>query len=293
MQTVAQIVQVFRGARLPLPALLQRFIEITTCAAMKGFTNWRTSLEDLRREGVASALPAAAARRKIMTARHVLARRVVMLMIAATVLAGSPCNHATAKQVGKTGASPPYQVYLLKGLADVFSSGMDFLQAKLQARGIVGEVHSHNEWETLAQSAVAKWHGGAHGPIIIIGHSLGADAAILMAQKLGEAQVPVALLVAFSPVESGPANANVARGVTFFQSNSAWHGQITRGAGFHGVLETVDLAEAPGITHFNIEKSDKLHAATIAKVAALVPSSHTRAAAARESAPAPVVTTEP
>jgi hypothetical protein len=227
----------------------------------------------------AGVLPAATGAEGIMTAGHVLARRVVTLLIAATVLIGYQCHHGAAKEVSKTGASRPYQIYLLKGLADVFSSGMDFLQAKLQARGIAGEVHSHNEWDTLAQSAIAKWHGGAHGPIIIIGHSLGADAAILMAQKLGEAQVPVALLVAFSPVESGPANANVARAVTFFQSNSAWHGQITKGAGFHGVLESVDLAEAPGITHFNIEKSDKLHAATIAKVAALVPPSHTRAAA--------------
>jgi pimeloyl-ACP methyl ester carboxylesterase len=221
-----------------------------------------------------------------MIARHVVARRVVTLMIAAIVLAGSPCRHATAKEVAKTGASRPYQIYLLKGLADVFSSGMDFLQTKLQARGITGEVHSHSEWETLAQSAIARWRGGARGPIIIIGHSLGADAAILMAQKLGDAHVPVALLVAFSPVESAPAKANVARAVTYFQSNSAWHGQITRGAGFRGVLENVDLAGAPGITHFNIEKADNLHAATIAKVAALVPPSHTRSAA-QESAPPP------
>jgi hypothetical protein len=50
-------------------------------------------------------------------------------------------------------------------------------------------------------------------------------------------------------------------------------------------LDSVDLANAPGITHFNIEKADNLHAATIAKVVAIVGSSQTRAAAARESAP--------
>jgi pimeloyl-ACP methyl ester carboxylesterase len=205
----------------------------------------------------------------------------VTLTIAAAVLAGSPLHRATARET--TGAGRPYQIYLLKGLADVFSSGMDFLQAKLQARRIVGEVHSHSEWEKLADSAAAKWRTGAHGPIIIIGHSLGADAAILMAQRLGEAQVPVALIVAFSPVNSGAASANVMRAVNYYQSNSAWHGQITRGAGFHGALENIDLAGAPGITHFNIEKADNLHAQTIAKVVALVPS-HTRAAA-REPAP--------
>lgn len=227
-----------------------------------------------------------------MIARHNLARRAVTLMIAAVFLAGSPFlgsswQRVAANEAGRTGGNRPYQIYLLKGLADVFSSGMDFLQAKLRARGIVGEVHSHSEWQTLADSVIARWRSGAHGPIIIIGHSLGADAAILMAQKLGDAQVPVALLVAFSPVDSGPANGNVARAVNYYQSNSAWHGQITRGAGFHGALENVDLANAPGITHFNIEKADSLHAATIAKVSAIVPSSlHTRSAATREQPPA-------
>lgn len=221
-----------------------------------------------------------------MDARHTLARGAVTLMIAAVFLAGSHWQQAVAKEAGRSAAGRPYQIFLLKGLADVFSSGMDFLQGKLQARGVVGEVHSHTEWQTLADSAIAAWRGGAHGPVIIIGHSLGADAAILMAQKLGEAQVPVALLVAFSPVNSGPANGNVARAVTYYQSNSAWHGQITRGAGFHGTLDNVDLSNVPGITHFNIEKADNLHAQTIAKVVAIVPS-HTRAAASREPAPPP------
>src|SRR5579871_6743195 len=94
-------------------------------AARKGFTNRRTSLEDLPREDVAPALSGRHGAEEIMTARHVLARRVVTLMIAAIVLVG-PCHHATAKGVGKTGGNPPYQIYLLKGLADVFSSGMDF-----------------------------------------------------------------------------------------------------------------------------------------------------------------------
>jgi thioesterase domain-containing protein len=163
---------------------------------------------------------------------------------------------------------------------------MDFLQAKLQARGIVGEVHSHSEAEEFAQSAIAKWHSGARGPIIIIGHSLGADAAIGMSQRLGAAGVPVALLVTFSPVDSAPAPANVARAVNYFQSSSAWHGQITRGAGFHGALENVDLAQMPAITHFNMEKAEPLHAATIAKVLMLIPA-HTRAAATAPPAGAP------
>ena len=79
-------------------------------------------------------------------------------------------------------------------------------------------------------------------------------------------------------MDSAPASANVARAVNYFQLGSTWHGQITRGAGFHGALENVDLAQTPGITHFNMEKAEPLHAATIAKVLMLIPA-HTRAAA--------------
>ncbi len=211
-----------------------------------------------------------------------IARHALTLTMAACIFFGSASHRGAAKGVGKTGANRPYQVYLLKGLADIFSTGMDFLQAKLQARGIVGEVRSHSAAEELAQSAIAKWRGGSRGPIIIIGHSLGADAAIAMAQRLGAAGVPVSLLVTFSPTDSAPVSANVARAVNYFQSNSAWHGQITRGAGFRGALENVDLAQMPGITHFNIEKAEPLHAATLAKVLALIPS-HTRAAATTPS----------
>jgi len=215
-----------------------------------------------------------------------LTRNAFAVVIAIGLLIGSGHPSAVAKELRKSGINPHYQVYLLKGLADVFSTGMDFLQAKLQARGIEGEVHSHAAWQSLAQTASAKWRGGLHGPIIIIGHSLGADAAIAMAQRLGDAQVPVALLVTFSPVDSAPAMANVARAVNYFQSNSAWHGQITRGAGFRGSLENIDLAQTPGITHFNIEKVDQFHAATISKVLSLV-SPHTRTASRNSDASAP------
>src|SRR5258708_4338645 len=154
-------------------------------------------------------------------------RHALTLMIAASIFFGSACHRATAKGVGKgvskTGANRPYQVYLLKGLADIFSSGMDFLQAKLQARGIVGEVHSHSEAEELAQSAIAKWRSGSRGPIIIIGHSLGADAAIAMAQRLRAAGVPVALLVPFSPVDPPSASANLAKTNNHFHSNLPFH----------------------------------------------------------------------
>ena len=87
-----------------------------------------------------------------------------------------------------------------------------------------------------------------------------------MAQRLNDAGVPVALLVTFGPVVNGTVPANVSSAVNYFQSNSVWHGQAASGLDFHGSLANVDLADAPDITHFTIDKAEPLHATTIGSV---------------------------
>src|SRR5262249_32008188 len=49
-------------------------------------------------------------------------------------------------------------VYLLRGLMNIFSLGMDDLAAKLQRRGIAAGVYEYGQWESLCQDAAARWH---------------------------------------------------------------------------------------------------------------------------------------
>ena len=77
-------------------------------------------------------------------------------------------------------AQPRAHVYLLRGLMNVFSLGMDTLAEKIQRRGIYATVHNHTEWEALADQAAAAYRAGKEGPIIVVGHSLGADSVMLM-----------------------------------------------------------------------------------------------------------------
>ena len=70
-------------------------------------------------------------------------------------------------------------VYLLRGLLNIFSLGMDDLAAKLQARGVAATVHNHADWQGIADDIAAKYKAGKHGPVILIGHSLGADAVMI------------------------------------------------------------------------------------------------------------------
>jgi pimeloyl-ACP methyl ester carboxylesterase len=178
-------------------------------------------------------------------------------------------------------AAPRAHVYLLRGLLNIFSLGMDTLAEELNRRGVYATVDNHADWESLADSAAANYKAGKEGPIILIGHSLGADAVMEMAAYLGRRDVPVALVVPFDGTASFPASSNVARVLNLSQ-----HYWMSRGPGFHGSLINVDLRSDPNIDHLNIDKSPRLHARVIAEVLAIV-GSHRNEAPAAATRPLP------
>ncbi len=158
-------------------------------------------------------------------------------------------------------------VYLFRGLADVFSLGMNSLANELNSRGIDATSHSHNDWKSIADKAAANYKAGTEGPIILIGHSLGADAVMEMADYLGDKGVPVALVVPFDATQSFPASGNVARVLNLTQRDYAY---MRPGPGFRGSLRNVDLSSDPNIDHINIDKSPRLHALVIGEVLSIV-----------------------
>jgi hypothetical protein len=158
-------------------------------------------------------------------------------------------------------------VYLLRGLMNIFSLGMDTLADQLNRRGVYATVHSYSEWPSLADRAAVDFKAGKEGPIILIGHSLGADAVMEMAAYLGRKGVPVALLVPFDGTKSFAASDNVAHVLNLTQRDYAY---MRRGPGFHGTLNNVDVSSDPSIDHINIDKSPRLHARVVSEVLAVV-----------------------
>jgi Thioesterase domain len=170
------------------------------------------------------------------------------------------------------GASPSMaqsraHVYLLRGLMNIFSLGMDTLATELSRRGVYTTVDNHADWQSLADGAAARYKAGTEGPIILIGHSLGADAVMEMADYLGRKGVPVALVVPFDGTQSFPASSNVARVLNLTQRDYAY---MRRGPGFHGSLVNVDVSSDPNIDHLTIDKSPRLHARVISEVLSVV-----------------------
>ncbi|MEI8145835.1 MAG: hypothetical protein WCH83_10275 [Alphaproteobacteria bacterium] len=160
------------------------------------------------------------------------------------------------------------RIYLIRGLADVFSRGIDDLADKLTRLGYVATTHTHGEWETIARDIIARQQASRGREVaVIVGHSLGADAVASIANTVGAARAQVGLAVAFDPVSRMTVMGGAKRFVNYFQSNNGWAVALNPGPQFRGRFENVDLRTVQHLNHFNIEKDNGLHARVIAMVA--------------------------
>jgi len=160
----------------------------------------------------------------------------------------------TSPQVAKR-KSDVVHVYLLRGLFNVFSIGMDEIRAKLRQRGINATIHTHLVWESLADEAIADYKRGRVGTVVIMGHSAGAMNAIDMANRIGAASVPVSLVVALDPILRTTVMSNNVRWVVNLYMPEGLGAKVYKAAGYRGVVENVDLHNI-AVNHVTVDKSD-------------------------------------
>jgi hypothetical protein len=188
-----------------------------------------------------------------------VAAGAALLAVLATAL---PVLAQGAKITPREPTSHPH-VYLMRGLLNVFSLGMDQLAAQIQRHGIDASVYNHSVADSVVGRIVQEYRAGDRGPYILIGHSLGADAVMTMAQQLNLQGVPVALVVPFDGTGSYAAPSNVACVINLTQRKYAY---MVPGAGFHGKLSNVDVSSDTSIDHFTIDKSPRLQATALNSV---------------------------
>lgn len=157
------------------------------------------------------------------------------------------------------------QIYLIRGLANVFSRGMDEMGAKLREDGFNPVVMNHRGWQNAADQIAANFRGGRTAPIIVIGHSLGANNSFRVAQRLNRKGVPVAYLATFDPTQAFAVPSNVRYFVNFYQNNG-----FGRRASFppsrNKEKVNLNLTTSPGLTHGNIDQSRRLQDIVIARI---------------------------
>jgi pimeloyl-ACP methyl ester carboxylesterase len=174
---------------------------------------------------------------------------------------GGPLSTRPLSPPATPSETGPARVNLLRGLMNVFSLGMDDLAQKLEREGIPASVRNHIEEAQIVEEIAGRYRAGDRRPIILIGHSLGADAVMLMSEQLGRLSVPVSLVVLFDGTQPMAVGENVARVLNITQ-----HVAITPGPGFHGEIETIDESRDASVTHTTIDKSASLQAAVIGKI---------------------------
>lgn len=189
-----------------------------------------------------------------------------VLALALAVAASGPAvaqDASAPKSSAKRAPQGSGHVYLFRGLLNIFSLGMDDLASKIQAKGISASVYNHSEWQSVADEIAAKYKAGRHGPVVLVGHSLGADAVMHMSQYLGKKGVPVALVVPFDGTASFAASSNVRSVMNLTQRDYAY---MRKGNGFRGQLSNIDVSNQAGIDHINIDKSARLHGMVLSRI---------------------------
>ncbi|WP_198373038.1 hypothetical protein [Roseomonas rosulenta] len=172
---------------------------------------------------------------------------------------------------------PRGRVVLLRGLANVFSTGMDELEEALRREGYDAAVHNHLDWAAQADAALAlAREGRLPRPFAVVGHSLGADDGIRLAARFGQATGMMDVLVTFDPVLVRDVPRGPALVRNYFQGNDVWGGaRLAAARGFTGVLENRPVR---GDNHFTIDKDPTLHREVIALLGATRPADPPRRA---------------
>jgi pimeloyl-ACP methyl ester carboxylesterase len=161
--------------------------------------------------------------------------RIVLgwLSVALLIALSSACRAAPPADVHT-------KVYLLRGLTNVLSPGIDQLADELQHRNISATVSNHLFWSAMADQAIEDCRSGRVNTVVLVGHSLGASAALDIADRMRKAGLRVALIATLDPVldASVPDNVHLLR--NFYLSNG-FGKPVAPGQHFHGLLQNVDL----------------------------------------------------
>jgi pimeloyl-ACP methyl ester carboxylesterase len=209
-------------------------------------------------------------------------KKLIPLVVAALVLV--VLGHDAQRPIGGPGvavaqngrnlAPAPINhgyVIVLRGLMNIWSRGMDTVAKELEARGARVHLDNHRHWKELAAEVAKKYESDRSiAPVIIVGHSLGANAAVLMAEKLGQYRVPVRLIVAFDGLAhtedtQAIVSWNVQEVLNFY-NGSMLGMEMVPGRGFGGTIDNVNVQGVRGAGHIRLDKNPELQARAISLV---------------------------
>jgi pimeloyl-ACP methyl ester carboxylesterase len=186
--------------------------------------------------------------------------------MARTVACALALGVATLMGTPAAKADPSVRVFAIRGVAGMlFSRGMNRLCEELaEFASVTCTVADFTEVAAIESEARAASAAGAH--VVLVGHSMGADAAIEIATEIAG---PVAVVAAIDPPRFSvrPIPDNVAVVLNYYQRIDFFgRGEVSTVAGFKGRVTRVKRDEP----HIMIDRDPKIHAAIIAEIVNLL-----------------------
>ena len=158
-------------------------------------------------------------------------------------------------------------VYLLRGVLNIFSLGLDEVAAKLRQQGINATVANYLSWSSLADEAAGEYRSGRTKTIVLVGHSSGATALPDMVARLDRLGAPVKLAIGLDSVFRTSLSGRVGRYINFYVANG--NGEpVARTKQLRGELENIDVGRI-GMGHLTIDKSEIMHRKIISAIDAV------------------------
>ncbi len=192
-----------------------------------------------------------------------------------------------APRIDRAGRLRTGRAFCLRGLLDVFSLGLNDLSERLRGEGISAITVSGPSWPDLARRIRgARLRGELAGPLILVGHSYGADDAVRLARRLGRYSIDVALVVLLDATSPPPLPPNVARCVHVYRPTVLgdlfpilFAGNPVEAAEGNDRTEIVNKivsradfgAAAARVDHMNIDASTDIHGFVMKEVLRVCP----------------------
>ncbi len=195
-------------------------------------------------------------------------RRLQTIAIAVLLLLPIGAGSALAMP-NSTSAASTAHVYLLRGVLNIFSLGLDDIAAQLRAQGVPVTVANFASWSSLADEAAAGYKNGRIKTIILVGHSSGATALPDMVAKLDQLGAPVKLAIGLDSVFRTRLSGRVGRYINFYIANGAGE-PVAKTGQFQGKLENINVQNVPGVGHMSIEKNQIMQRKVISEIDAVV-----------------------
>lgn len=187
------------------------------------------------------------------------------LLFPLTVAAFPNMSAGYAEQLAKR-SSYAGEVVLVRGGFNVFSGGFDSIAAKLKKRGIKTRMFAHSQERQIASSIIANQKNYGRRPIILIGHSWGANAVLRVAKTLKGRGLRVRYMATFAATNPGPASSNIQKLTNYYFKKDGWGKPVRRGRGFRGRLRNIDMSKYGSVNHFNVDEVPRLQRQVVRNV---------------------------